>query len=134
MCRLMDRCSGGSPFWWGWCASAWSFWRAGHCHDPFRSGADANDLDLADLRRLAQCLADLATAGDTLQRCGFGPRFDLTPGAQMRITTTAVMPASLNPELMAWVQRILDRDAPGAMAVPVRPVPSKGPAGAEVVL
>lgn len=39
-----------------------------------------------------------------------------------------------HPELMAWVQRILDRDAPGAMAVPVRPVPSKGPAGAEVVL
>lgn len=39
-----------------------------------------------------------------------------------------------HPELVAWVQAILDRRAGGAVAMPVRPVPSKGPAGAEVVL
>lgn len=38
-----------------------------------------------------------------------------------------------HPELVAWVQRILDRDAGDAIAVPVRPVPGKGPVGAEVV-
>lgn len=37
-----------------------------------------------------------------------------------------------HPELLAWVRRILDRGAGSAVAVPVRPVPSKGPAGAEV--
>jgi glutathione S-transferase len=39
-----------------------------------------------------------------------------------------------HPELVAWVQRILDRDAGGALAVPVSPVPKVGPAAAEVVL
>ena len=38
-----------------------------------------------------------------------------------------------HPELVAWVQRILDRDAGDAVMVPVRPVPSTGPAGAEVM-
>jgi len=37
-----------------------------------------------------------------------------------------------HPELVAWVEAILRRDEGGAVAVPVRPVPSKGPAGAEV--
>lgn len=39
-----------------------------------------------------------------------------------------------HPELVVWVQRIIDRDAGGAVAVPVVPVPKTGPAGAEVVL
>lgn len=84
-----------------------------------------NDLDLADLRRLAQCLADLATAGDALQRCGFGPRFDLTPGAPMRITTTAVMPAALNPDLIKLVST---EAAPISVPVPapVEPPPALG--------
>lgn len=38
-----------------------------------------------------------------------------------------------HPELLAWVQRILDRRAGGAVAVPVVPVPKTGPAGAEVM-
>lgn len=38
-----------------------------------------------------------------------------------------------HPELVAWVQRIIDRDS-GAVAVPVLPVPKTGPAGAEVAL
>lgn len=37
-------------------------------------------------------------------------------------------------ELVAWVQRILNRSAGGAVAVPVCPVPKTGPAGAQVVL
>ncbi len=39
---------------------------------------------------------------------------------------------SPHPELVAWVQRILDRDAGDAVAVPVLPVPKTGPAGAMV--
>lgn len=39
-----------------------------------------------------------------------------------------------HPDLVAWVERILNRGAPDALAVPVRPVPSKGPAGAEVAV
>lgn len=38
-----------------------------------------------------------------------------------------------HPELVAWVRRILDRDAGQAAPVPVRPVPQTGPAGAEVM-
>ena len=38
-----------------------------------------------------------------------------------------------HPEMVAWVQRIIDRDAGGAVAVPVVPVPKTGPVGAEVV-
>ena len=37
-----------------------------------------------------------------------------------------------HPELVAWVQRILDRRAGGAVAVPVVPKPVTGPVGAEV--
>lgn len=40
---------------------------------------------------------------------------------------------SPHPELVAWVQAILDRDAGDAVPAPVRPVPKTGPAGAEVV-
>lgn len=39
-----------------------------------------------------------------------------------------------HPELVAWVQRIIDRGEGGAVAVPVLPVPKTGPVGAEVVL
>lgn len=40
-----------------------------------------------------------------------------------------------HPELVAWVQRILDRRAGGAVPVPVPvgPVPKTGPAAAEVL-
>lgn len=38
-----------------------------------------------------------------------------------------------HPELVAWVTAILRRGEDGAVAVPVRPVPGKGPVGAEVV-
>lgn len=37
-----------------------------------------------------------------------------------------------HPELVAWVEAILRRGEGGAVPVPVRPVPMKGPAGAEV--
>ena len=37
-----------------------------------------------------------------------------------------------HPDLMAWVQRILDRDLPGAAAVPVVPAPKPDLHGAEV--
>lgn len=40
---------------------------------------------------------------------------------------------SPHPDLVAWVQRILDRDAGQAVPASVRPVPKTGPAGAEVV-
>lgn len=38
-----------------------------------------------------------------------------------------------HPELVAWVTAILRRGEDGAVAVPVRPVPGKGPVGAEVM-
>jgi hypothetical protein len=38
-----------------------------------------------------------------------------------------------HPELVAWVQAILDRRAGGAVCVPVVPVPKTDPAGAEVM-
>lgn len=38
-----------------------------------------------------------------------------------------------HPDLLRWVQRILDRDADGAMAGPIVPRPITGPAMAEVM-
>jgi hypothetical protein len=39
-----------------------------------------------------------------------------------------------HPKLVAWVQRIIDRNMGGAVAVPVVPTPKTGPVGAEVTV
>lgn len=52
-----------------------------------------DNLTLTELRDLATTLTTLDDVGAQLAAAGLDPVFDLTPGAKMRITTSARMPA-----------------------------------------
>lgn len=71
-----------------------------------------NDLSLADLTDLSGTLVTLEAVGRDLDDQGLAPRFDLTPGEAVTITTNFRMPSAPNQATLQDVARIelkLDR-------------------------
>ena len=67
-----------------------------------------NDLSLEDLTEISGNLFTLETVGRDLADAGLAPRFDLTPGEAVTITTGFRMPAIESPRVTFRVQSPLD--------------------------
>jgi hypothetical protein len=100
-----------------------------------------NDLSLEDLTEISGHLVTLETAGRDLVDAGLAPRFDLTPGEAVTITTSFRMPAIESPKIKTdWryfeaepeedgltlsLRAILDEasETPSTEAAPPEPAP-----------
>lgn len=56
---------------------------------------DISRLSIGELKALNRGLTGLIAAGEALEAAGVAPRFDMTPGRQVRILTGIYIPASL---------------------------------------